>query len=177
MVYFLDASHFVYGGVIGVLWCALRMFIPTGSGRQRLNVLGAIGYRTGRFVAEVNSTSINKETVCALLRKVAKLHRKPITVVLDNARYQKNAVVRELAQTLGIELLYLPAYSPNLNLIERLWKFVKAKALAARLLPDFAAFQQSIEDTLNQIETTYSPQIESLITRNFQMFSDTQLSA
>jgi hypothetical protein len=49
----------------------------------------------------------------------------PITLVLDNARYQKCQLVWAVAETLQIELLYLPAYSPNLNLIERLWKFVK----------------------------------------------------
>jgi transposase len=46
----------------------------------------------------------------------------PITLVLDNAHYQKCALVQALARGLGIELLYLPAYSPNLNLIERFWK-------------------------------------------------------
>ena len=53
----------------------------------------------------------------------------PITLVLDNARYQKCAVVQALASSLGIELLYLPGYSPNLNLIERLWRFVRKQSL------------------------------------------------
>jgi len=50
-------------------------------------------------------------------------------LVLDNARYQKCHLVQNLAATLNIELLFLPTYSPNLNLIERLWKFVKKKCL------------------------------------------------
>jgi transposase len=48
----------------------------------------------------------------------------PITLVLDNARYQKCKIVEELALSLSIELLYLPSYSPNLNLIERRWKLI-----------------------------------------------------
>jgi transposase len=52
--------------------------------------------------------------------------------VLDNARYQRNSVVQALARHLGIGLLYLPSYSPNLSLIERLWKFIKRRALYGR---------------------------------------------
>ena len=64
----------------------------------------------------------------------------PITLVLDNARYQKCKVVQDFANSLGIELLYLPPYSPNLNLIERLWKFVKKKCLYAKYYEEFAQF-------------------------------------
>ena len=77
-----------------------------------------------------NETYINAQSVCDLLHKIAALRlRIPITLVLDNARYQKCAVVMQVAQSLKIELLYLTAYSPNLNLIERLWKFVKKQCL------------------------------------------------
>ena len=72
----------------------------------------------------------------------------PVTLVLDNARYQRNALVMGLAQELGIELLFLPSYSPNLNLIERLWRFVKRKAVYGRYLPTFADFRAAIEDVL-----------------------------
>ncbi|BCU14478.1 hypothetical protein MAN88_50420 [Microcystis aeruginosa] len=69
---------------------------------------------------------ITATQVCELLKKIAALGLTiPITLVLDNARYQKCKIVEELALSLSIELLYLPSYSPNLNLIERLWKFVK----------------------------------------------------
>ncbi len=68
--------------------------------------------------------------MCDLLRTLAaeKLTG-PITVVLDNARYQRNKVVQSLAAQLGIRLLYLPPYSPNLNLIERLWGFAKRQSV------------------------------------------------
>jgi len=68
-----------------------------------------------------NLTYITAETVCELLCLVAGAHQGiPISVILDNARYQRCALVQAVAQELGIELLYLPTYSPNLNLIERL---------------------------------------------------------
>ena len=103
--------------------CASRQ-----AGRQRFNVLGALNAITHELVLVTNDTYINALSVCDLLRRIAALGLTvPITLVLDNARYQKCHLVRNLAATLNIELLYLPTYSPNLNLIERLWKFVKKK--------------------------------------------------
>ena len=98
-----------------------------------------------------NDTYINAESVCELLRKIALLNlRVPITLVLDNARYQKCKMVYALAARLNIELLFLPAYSPNLNLIERLWKFVKKQVLYSKYYSDFSHFRGSITDCLTQ---------------------------
>ena len=94
----------------------------------------------------------------------------PITLVLDNARYQKCKIVTALASQLNIELLFLPAYSPNLNLIERLWKFVKKKVLYSKYYPDFDSFKHSISDCLNQTHTTYKAELDSLLTLKFQAF-------
>jgi len=115
---------------LGFLWSFTRYFIKAPCGRQRFNVLGAINAITHELVMITNDTYINSQSVCELLRKIAGLGLTvPITIVLDNARYQKCALVQDLAMTLKIELLYLPSYSPNLNLIERLWKFVKNQCL------------------------------------------------
>ena len=119
-----------------------------------------------------NDTYINGESVCELLRKIALLNIEvPITLVLDNARYQKCKIVAELALQLNIELLFLPAYSPNLNLIERLWKFVKKTALYSKYYPDFGSFKRSISDCLNQTHTTYKKELDSLLTLKFQVFN------
>lgn len=173
----MDASHFVYGAFLGYLWCAVRRFVPTGSGRQRLNVLGAVGYGTAKMITVINRGSIGADQVCELLREVKRRCRKPVTIVLDNASYHRARVVRELADTLGIELLFLPPYSPNLNLIERVWKLVKKLALNARSLPDFDAFAESVTNTVNELDTTHRQQLKSLLTPNFQDFSEAQLSA
>jgi len=102
----------------------------SASGRQRLNVLAALHATTKEILTVQNLTYVTAETVCELLRLWrGRILALPITIVLDNARYQKCALVQELARSLGIELLYLPAYSPNLNLIERLWKWVKKQCL------------------------------------------------
>ncbi len=97
--------------------------------------------------------------------------------MLDNARYQRNAVVQTLATQLGITLLYLPSYSPNLNLIERLWKFIKRRALYGRYHPTFAAFQAAINQTLDGLPTTHAEELKTLMTLNFQQFEDVSLMA
>jgi transposase len=132
-VFFVDAAHFVFGTFLGCLWSFARLFVRAASGRQRFNVLAALDAVTRELIAVSNTTVVNTETMCELLRKLAAHGLSgPITVVLDNARYQRNAVVQALAESLGIELLYLPSYSPNLNLIERLWRFVKRQTLYGR---------------------------------------------
>jgi len=129
-VYFVDAAHFVLAPFLGFLWSFTRFFIKAPAGRKRFNVLGALNAITHEVVTITNDTYIDAVSVCALLRKIAALNIGiAVTLVLDNARYQKCHIVTELAELLQIDLLYLPAYSPNLNIIERLWKFVKKSPL------------------------------------------------
>jgi transposase len=177
-VFFVDAAHMVFGSFLCCLWSFARLFVRAASGRQRFNVLGAWNAITQELLAVTNTTVVNTETMCALLRKLA-AQRLPglVTVVLDNARYQRNTVVQTLAASLGIELLYLPSYSPNLNLIERLWRFVKRQALYGRYHATFANFQTAIQDTLSQVSTKHKDKLASLMTLNFQVFDNVSLLA
>ena len=123
-----------------------------------------------------NDTYITADSVCDLLRRIAQLHLSvPITLVLDNARYQKCNIVSALALQLDIELLYLPAYSPNLNLIERLWKFVKKKVLYSKYYANFSDFRNAITDCLNQTHTTHKKELDSLLKLNLQTFKKCEL--
>jgi transposase len=158
---------------LGFLWCFERLFVKTGSGRQRFNVLGALNAVTHELILVSNETYINAQSVCDLLNKIAALGLSlPITLVLDNARYQKCAMVMELAELLNIELLYLTAYSPNLNLIERLWKFVKKQCLYSIYYPNFQEFKKAITACLDQCHTTYKRDLDSLLTLRFQSFKN-----
>jgi len=172
-VLFVDAAHFVYGPFLGFLWCLVRLFVPGPSGRKRYNVLAALNAVTHEVIRVANGSYINAESVCALLRAIAAAGLpRPITLVLDNARYQKCELVQALARSLRLELLYLPGYSPNLNLIERLWKFVKKQCLGSRHLPTYEAFTQAIDDCLGGLSTRHKHQMETLLALNFQMFGD-----
>ena len=177
-VFFVDAAHFVFGTFLCCLWSFTRIYVRAASGCQRFNVLGAWNAVTRELIAVTNTTVVNTETMCELLRKIADLGLTgPITLVLDNARYQRNAVVQALAAQLGITLLFLPSYSPNLNLIERLWKFTKRRALYGRYHPTFRDFQAAIQEVLDGLSTKYSQQLASLMTLNFQQFDDVSLMA
>ncbi len=177
-VLFVDAAHFVFGTFLCCLWSFARIFLRAASGRQRFNVLGAWDAVARRLIAVTNTTVVNTETMCELLRKIAGSGLTgPITLVLDNARYQRNAIVEALAKALGIRLLFLPSYSPNLNLIERLWKFTKRCALYGRYHPTFAEFQAAIQEVLDGLSTTYAEDLKTMMTLNFQQFEDVSLLA
>jgi len=134
MAIYLVASLFI--GVLAAVLPAIRA--------ARLNVLGAIDAVTHELTTVVNDTVIDAMAVCELLGALAARYAgPPLKFVLDNARYQKCEAVRLLAAELGIELLYLPSYSPNLNLIERLWKFLRKKALS-RWHVTFEAMQEAV---------------------------------
>ena len=171
-VLFVDAAHFVFGTFLCCLWSFVRIFFRAASGRQRFNVLGAWDAVTRRLIAVTNTTVVNTETMCELLRKIAASGLTgPTTLVLDNARYQHCALVMNLAKSLKIHLEFLPSYSPNLNLIERLWKFVKKQVLYGHHYATFVEFRAAIDDCLAKIPTEHREKLQSLMTHNFQTFN------
>jgi len=175
-VFFVDAAHFVLAPFLGFLWSVVRVFIQAPAGRQRFNVLGALNAITHELITVTNDAYITAESVCALLDKLDKLKLGvPISLFLDNARYQRCALVIQKAASLDIELCFLPSYSPNLNLIERMWKFVKKQCLYSRYYPDFTAFKAAITKCLEETSTTHQSALNSLLTLRFQLFQKAQL--
>lgn len=177
-VYFVDAAHFVLAPFLGCLWCVARLSVKAASGRKRHNVLGALDAVTHQMIRVTNTGYINAESVCALLRSVAEAAAsRTITLVLDNARYQKCAPVQTLAESLGIELLYLPSYSPNLNLIERVWRFVRMESLNSTYYEDFGQFSAAIDECLEGLHTVHKGEMKTLLTHKFQTFENVPLLA
>jgi transposase len=173
-VYFVDAAHFVLGAFLSYLWSFTRLFVRTPCGRQRFNVLGALNAKTKKIITVTNDSYITSTQVCELLKKIASSTTLPITLVLDNARYQRCHLVMNFAKELGIELLFLPAYSPNLNLIERLWKFVKKECLNSKYYENFSLFRQAIQTFLDTMNDIHQKKLDSLLTQKFQTLRDVQ---
>lgn len=180
-VYFVDAAHFVFGTYLCSLWCMVRLWIPAASGRQRFNVLGAYDAISREMISITNTESVNTETMCDLVQLIERENRSrqrlPITLVLDNARYQRNAWVMQVAEECGIELLFLPSYSPNLNLIERYWRLIKKEALYGRYYANFAAFRAGIEEAMRKLQNENENKVISMMTLKFQTFKNVSLQA
>lgn len=177
-VYFVDAAHFVHGAFLGYLWCFVRCFILSPSGRKRFNVLGALDAITKELITVTNDTYINAGSVCELIKKIVLLNLgKPVTLIMDNARYQYCDLVKEFAAKMNVQLLFLPSYSPNLNLIERFWKYVKKKCLYSKYYETFGLFKEAIQNVLYNRDEQTNQELDSLLTLNFQTFKNVKIIA
>ncbi len=168
---FLDASHFVMGcDFLGHIYSKLRRYVKTFSGRKRYNVLGAMDYVTKKVLAVTNDSYITATDVCAMLQKISKAYvEKEVHIILDNARYQKCKTVTEMAKQLNIHLEYIPPYSPNLNLIERLWRFVKNE-LSSKYFNDFDVFRKKIDSIISSTDGVNKANIDSLMGKGVQLY-------
>jgi transposase len=177
-VFFVDAAHFVWAPFLGCLWCLARLFVRSATGRKRYSVLGALDAVTHQIVRVCDEGYVTADTVCTLLRTLAGAGtRMPITVVLDNARYQRCELVQTLARQLGIHLLFLPSYSPNLNLFERLWRFVRKQSLNSTWFDTFEEFKAAIDDCLGKMATDHKEDAATLFVHRFQQFEDVSVLA
>ncbi len=154
-----DASHFVFAAFLGPLWGFTRIVLPTLSGRQRYHVLGASNAMSHEVVTIANTAYNHSQSVVDRLTKLhAQFSELPMTLVLDKAA------------ELNIQLPFLPPYSPNLNLIERLRKFVQAQCLNSGYHEPFAAFKQAMDASLTKTAPDDTLQLATLLTLKFQPF-------
>ena len=138
--------------------------------------MGVVHAATKEFTGFFNTSYITADSVVQLPQRIAIDYAgKPNYIVLDNARYQHCKLVMETAKQLQINLVFLPPYSPNLNLIERLWKFVKAEVYSSNYYPDATSFKNAIIGFLNQLHRNdLKKQTKSRLTLNFQLFDHAQ---
>ena len=172
-LFFCDAAHFVLQPFLCSLWCAFRVFIKASAGRNRINVLGAVNAITKQVVTITNTTYITSSTLIDFLKLLKeKFADKPIAIVLDNARYQHCFLVTTVAKSLGIHLLFLPPYSPNLNIIEWLWKFTKKEILYAKYYNNPKQFHEAIQNFFHEINKNLQEELKSLLSLKFQFFDN-----
>lgn len=171
-VYFADSTHPMLNPILASGWIKKGedFEVKTNSGRQRLNINGAIEINSLDVISRSCKT-VNKDSICELLRAIRakNLGESKIYLVLDNASYNRAKKVKKLAKKLKIRILYLPPYSPNLNPIERLWKFMKKKIMANIYYDDLETFQNEVTLFFRGIRK-YKKELSTLITDNFQIF-------
>ena len=169
-LYFVDAAHPVQGFHAGQVWSPQPLAVRTSSGRHRLNILGALDPHRQELYSITTPDYIQATTVVELLDLLRQERPgRPIHLVLDNARYQRCTLVQQAAQRLDIELVYLPPYSPNLNLIERFWKFLKKKALAGYFFATKQDFEEAIYWFIEEVNNgEHQLQLRTLLAPNFQ---------
>lgn len=169
-IYFADSVHPQHNAVISYGWIQKgeNFEIPANTGRYHLNITGAIDIESMEVITR-SSEWVNADAIMELLRAIQAKNSsgEVIYLVLDNARYNHNSRVKELAEKLGIKLVYLPPYSPNLNPIERLWKFFKRKVLYNQYYETKAEFEDICMNFFRGIRK-YKKDLSTLITDNFQ---------
>ena len=167
----------MHGAFLGSVWSSERIFIPSPSGRQRFNVLGAINPIGEQIITIEEDKYINAESVCRILEKIAnEVKDKEIFIFLDNAAYQKCQKVQARAKELNIVLKYLPTYSPNLNLIERLWKFIKNEYLYSIYYEKYTNFKITLSEGINNSYKRHNEKLKTLLTFKFQSFKNVKIS-
>ncbi len=170
-VLFLDAVHPEHNAMAAYGWIKRgeKRELKTNSGRERLNLHGAINAETYQITI-LESKTINAESTVALLEAIERAYplAKSIRVILDNARYHYSRLVKEFLKNSKIQLIFLPSYSPNLNLIERVWKFFKKKVLYNTYYKDISAFREACIQFFRNIGDHYTA-IGKLIQAEFDL--------
>ncbi len=171
---FGDPTHKIHNTYLGKCWQtkgrAGTLVLPSNSGRRRVTILGfinAVSLQFSSIVTESNADFHSNEIAHQELRS-AYPDNKEIIVIQDNAKYNHAFATSNAAKELNITAFFLPAYSPNLNLIERLWKFMKKKIMKNTYYPTFALFWEAIISFCGNLSLC-TKEIEKIFSQNFQI--------
>lgn len=172
--YFVDATHPNHTPVLSYQWAlkGQRPKVLTNSGRKRVNILGAYNAQNHAYVGLETPDNINAQSMIDLVKRLeAHQPNGRIILICDNARYNHARLLKAYLQVTHsrVELLFLPPYSPNFNLIERLWGFMKKRVLQT-YYETFDQFQQAIQTFFKELDQ-YADELRSLMTENFQILN------
>ncbi|WP_338065374.1 IS630 family transposase [Thiospirillum jenense] len=171
VVLFMDAIHPQYQPISAHSWirCGQEMPVKTNNSRKRLNIHGAIEINSLTPVIRFENT-VNTSSTIKLLDKIEDTfpHAKSITIICDNATYYRAKAVKEHIKDSRIKLLFIPACSPNLNLIEWLWKFFKKQILYNKYYSCFGMYEDACHDFFQNLDW-WAVQLRPLLTENFEI--------
>jgi transposase len=172
-ILYMDGVHPQHNTMLAYGWIKKGQdnIIKSNTGRQRININGGLDADTHAVITREDE-SINAISTIALLEQVQAAY--PLAVIIyvicDNARYYRSKLVGKFLEISKIQLVFLPSYSPNLNLIERLWKFMKKQVLYNKYYEKFDTFKQMTLGFFENIQQ-YKTQLDSLLTNNFQLLN------
>jgi len=172
-IYFADACHPQHNSVPAYGWIrrGKEKHLKSNGGRKRVNIHDAVNMDTKDIVTDF-AKSINKESSLRLFKKIEVKHpeAKVIHVFVDNASYYIAHWLQEKLKGTKIKLHFLPSHSPNLNVIERLWKFFKKEILYNTYYEKFEDFLAACQRFF-RCRTKYAGELRSLLTENFQLYT------
>jgi len=171
-IYFTDATHPTHNTKPSYGWIKKGkkndVYIKSNTGRKRLNLLGAINVANKSTVV-IERETIDAEAIVSLLNRVAKTQKQgKAYLILDNAKYHHAKLVKNwLLHHLRFKLIFLPPYSPNLNIIERLWRFFHQKVTNNHYFETFKEFKDATSTFFHNLKD-YRVELDTLLTENFQ---------
>ena len=173
---FGDGMHLIHQAVPAYCWCdpLYPLLLETNTGRKRLNILGCYNPDTYDFIHLTGEENCNAERVIEFFAKILRRYHKAPTIklILDNATYFKAAIVRDwLKKHPKLTLEFLPSYSPNLNLIERLWRFIKEELVKNNYCKLYKTFRAKAFQLLNNLDKRVDD-FKSLMVEKFQIIKN-----
>jgi transposase len=170
-ILFMDATHPQHNPVLGGGWIKRGRCFPlkSNTGWRRRHINGVIDVARMHAVMCYDDT-IDAASTIALFEQIEVPSSKAATITMfsDNARYYRSKAVRAYLEHSRIALQFLPPYSPNLNLIERFWKFFKRKVLYNRYYETFADYKAAFQQFFADLDA-HAKQRPSLLTENFEI--------
>jgi transposase len=179
VVYYSDGCHPTHNTKTGRGWIrkGQDFEIDCNSGRKRVNINAAVNALKPEHLVYDIADSINAQSTQRLCRQLLRKHPgKTIYMICDNARYNRNKMLQQWAAGQRIEFIFLPAYSPNLNVIERLWRLMRKEIIDSIYYDCYAKFRQGIIDFLDDTKA-YKSELRSLLTLNFRTVDGTSVYA
>lgn len=173
-LYFIDGVHPTHNSAPSYAWIktGTEKEILSNTGRERININGAYSPQDHEIIVREDER-INSDSTIELFKSIEAKHPElsKIYVISDNARYYYSKKVWEYLEGSKIEMVYLPSYSPNLNLIERLWKLFKKKVIYNKYYEKFGQFKNAVFDFFDKKVTQMKPELDRLMTEKFHLLS------
>jgi transposase len=151
-ILFGDESSFPQWGSLSYTWAkkGQQPAVKTSGNRKSYKVFGLIDYFSGRFFSKGHEGKLNSGSYASFLKEVMKKVRKHIILIQDGAPYHKSGAMREFFEkhSRRLTVYRLPAYSPDYNPIEKLWKKIKEKEIHLHYFPTFADLKKKVNEAL-----------------------------